>query len=284
MEILYRSLLLQTHKNFEAIIVDDGSTACTSSNNREELYIMFTDSRFRIVYQRENKGPAACRNAGVRQAVYPYIFFTDTDCELHPEAFAHALKLLQDQVAVMGNTITRARSFFGRAVGLMGFPGGGLLGFEKVWPVDDLGFTQNLSTCNAAILKKDFQIVGGFNEDFRVPGGEDTLLAHRITESGYKIKYQPEQIVYHPDKQNFADFWKWHITRGRGNYQIKRRLSNVGPFLRMRLWSFKNSMVAGGILYSPFLILLWAFALAAQTIGYNSERRRVLLEEKPIKN
>lgn len=279
LEILYRSLLLQTHKNFEAIIVDDGSTACTSSNNREELYIMFTDPRFRIIFQDQNKGPAACRNEGVRQAMHNRIFFTDTDCILHPETLHRAQEGLHSRVAVMGNTITRARSYFGRAVALMGFPGGGLLGFDKVWKVDSDGYTASLSSCNVGFLKTDFESVGGFDESFRFPGGEDTVLARRMINAGYKIKYQREQTVFHAEKTGFKDFFLWQITRGRGNYQIHRRVSEVDSYIRLRFWSLKNSLAAGGFFYAPLLLSLWSLALAGQTLGYHIESRRNAVEE-----
>lgn len=74
-ETSLNSLLNQTYHNFEVIIVDDGSTDCTS-----KVIESFTekDSRFIYLFQ-ENKGVSAARNKGLKNAVGEYICFLDSD-------------------------------------------------------------------------------------------------------------------------------------------------------------------------------------------------------------
>ena len=69
-----RSILNQTFKEFEFLIIDDGST-----DNTEEIVNSFKDSR--IVYNRtnENKGTAAALNFGLKMAAGNWIARIDAD-------------------------------------------------------------------------------------------------------------------------------------------------------------------------------------------------------------
>jgi glycosyltransferase involved in cell wall biosynthesis len=70
-----KSVLNQTYKDWECIIVDDGST----DNTREDVKkIMEEDNRFKYVYQ-ENSERSAARNNGVKHALGRYICFLDSD-------------------------------------------------------------------------------------------------------------------------------------------------------------------------------------------------------------
>lgn len=74
------SVLSQTHKNFEAILIDDGST--DKSLSIAELYAK-NDSRFKIIHQ-ENQGLFAARNSGLKEVTGDWITFLDSDDILAP--------------------------------------------------------------------------------------------------------------------------------------------------------------------------------------------------------
>lgn len=74
------SVLNQTYKDFELIIVNDGST----DNGVELIQQQFNDDRIRIIHQK-NAGASAARNRGVDESKSIYVTFLDGDDEWHPE-------------------------------------------------------------------------------------------------------------------------------------------------------------------------------------------------------
>lgn len=263
---LYKSLLNQTFNEYEVFIIDDHSFF------KPDYFIQ--DKRFNIIYQSYHSGPASCRNKGVQMAQNDILFFTDSDCELAPDTLEVIYKNIQRNDITAGNTVTKVETFFGKVVAYLGFPGGGIIGFDRVWKVDRLGFTTSFSSCNVAMKKEIFYSIGPFDTTFSVPGGEDTVFANRAIQAGYKIKYLPNQIVYHVERNNLKAFIQWQITRGRGNYYIKKRLGRVNPLLKLRLWSFKNSILKSEIYSVPFVIGLIIISIIFQIFGYWIEMRR----------
>lgn len=264
---LYDSLLAQTLSEFEVWIVDDGSTTT-------DAYACITDDRFHVIYQHHNRGPASCRNRGARTAQSEFIFFTDTDCTLEEETLHYAREALKHYDIAVGDTITDAMTCFGKAVALMGFPGGGILGFDQVWRVDAEGFSSSFSSCNVAFRKCIFEQMGGFDESFPVAGGEDTVLARQMVNAGIRMRYVPQMRVHHIEKNKWADFVRWQITRGRGNYHIRRRVGKVGGYLRLRVWTLKNSLRAAGWIYCIPVIGLFALSVVFQLVGMFLESRK----------
>lgn len=69
------SILAQTYRDFELILVDDGSTDMCGKICDEYAK---QDSRVHVIHQ-ENKGVSAARNAGISLAKGEYIMFVDSD-------------------------------------------------------------------------------------------------------------------------------------------------------------------------------------------------------------
>ena len=82
LKIALESVLAQSFKDFELIIVDDGSTDKT-----KELVKSYKDRRIKYIYQ-ENKGPSSARNTGIKASRGKFICFLDSDDRLRPEKLA----------------------------------------------------------------------------------------------------------------------------------------------------------------------------------------------------
>lgn len=82
------SIAAQTYRNFEAIIVDDGS-----ADGSGDIAASYPDPRFRVIHQ-PNAGPGAARNRGVREAKGEIIAFLDGDDEWLPGFLEKSLDFL----------------------------------------------------------------------------------------------------------------------------------------------------------------------------------------------
>ncbi len=86
------SLKGQTHHNFEAIFVDDGSTDNSASIISE---FMKTDSRFRL-YHQQNSGPSAARNTALQYATGDFIMKLDADDFVSPDFMENGLRRIEE--------------------------------------------------------------------------------------------------------------------------------------------------------------------------------------------
>lgn len=91
------SVLNQTYKNWECIIIDDGSTDHTLELMKEYL----KDSRFSFIQRPEDKrkGACTCRNIGISNASGDYLQFLDSDDILASNKFESQLKSLNNSGA-----------------------------------------------------------------------------------------------------------------------------------------------------------------------------------------
>ena len=89
MEHSVRSVLNQSFRDFELIVVDDGST-----DNSLDIVKKIRDDRI-VIIEQENGGPSKTRNTGVRHAQGEWIVFLDADDELLPDALTTMFNKIQ---------------------------------------------------------------------------------------------------------------------------------------------------------------------------------------------
>ncbi len=92
------SVINQTHKNWELIIVDDASTDCTCS-----IVSGFSEKnqRVKLIKQQKNVGAGVSRNVGIKAAKGSYIAFLDSDDVWQPNKLATQLAYMDSQNAAI---------------------------------------------------------------------------------------------------------------------------------------------------------------------------------------
>jgi len=190
---------------YEIIVIDDGSTDSTPS--------IVTSYRVCYHYQ-QNKGPAAARNKGVKNAAGDIILFTDTDCLPDKNWIKEMLSPFQDSkiVGVKGAYRTAQKSLWARFAQVEFNERYKLLLKNK--------YIDMVDTYSAGYRKDAFLSIGGFDTSFSAPNNEDTDLSYRMSLKGYKMVFNPNAIVWHtghPDtfkKYMMLKFWRgyWRMA------------------------------------------------------------------------
>ncbi len=93
------SVLAQTHENFELLVIDDGSTEDIS----ELTEICKKDKRIKY-FRKENEGPSAARNLGIKKASGEYIAFLDSDDLFMPNKIETQLGFMMENNFVFSHT------------------------------------------------------------------------------------------------------------------------------------------------------------------------------------
>jgi glycosyltransferase involved in cell wall biosynthesis len=155
------SLLNQTYRDFEIVIVDD------ASNDRTvEIISRFKDQRIKCLRNKAWLGIPKSRNTGVKHAVGKYIFFTDADCTVSEDWIEEGLSCLTDNYQpAYSDYVLENRN------------GGKFM------------------TANVAYRSDILATVGGLNE--KIEYRTDRDLGFRVSEHG-KVCFNKNMIAVHP--------------------------------------------------------------------------------------
>lgn len=162
----------QTYNDWELIIVDDCST-----DNIDEVIREYRDERIKFFKLAINKGNAGARNEGVKQSKGKYVFFLDSDDEMHPEALGCFRKKYNKSSKIdfaFGGYKTKNQDTGVTA--------------NIFWkPKKDVPFIRELKIgtgCGLFVRRDIFNHVGLFDEQLRVAVDTDWLI--RLDNCGYK--------------------------------------------------------------------------------------------------
>lgn len=166
----------------EVRIIDDSSRDGTE----EVLARLARETSLRLVPMAtsSNAGPAAARNLGWRASTAPVVAFTDDDCVPGP-------RWLEAGVAALGHS-----SAIGVVQGRVTRPPDVPLGPWSLFREVD-GPTPYFEGCNVFYGRDALDQVGGFDEGFSLPYGEDTDLAWRVLDGGWERAFADDAVVCH---------------------------------------------------------------------------------------
>lgn len=172
------SVKAQTYKNWEIIIMDDGSTDISfeALKKLEEENIK--------VFSQKNQGPAAARNAAIALSCGKYILPLDADDKIAPTYMEKAVPILENDPDI-GIVYCKAEKF-GRVNGYWDLPEYS----EELMVIDNIIF------CTAFFRKEDWEGVGGFPVFARL-GVEDYAFWLKILSLGRKVVQIKEILFYY---------------------------------------------------------------------------------------
>ena len=183
-----RSILDQTYKNLEIILVDDGSP-----DNCGKLCDVFAEKDDRIVViHQENAGVCAARNAALRVATGDYLGFVDPDDHLEPDMFEYLLDNLKKYDA----DISCCRFYRENMRLEISLETDGII--HEYNSEEAIRELLNLSTLKAVFWNKLFkkEIFDGVE----FPEGviyEGTIMVHQLFLKAKKILFLPEAKYYY---------------------------------------------------------------------------------------
>lgn len=175
------SVLGQTCRPAEVIVVDDGSTDETAD------VVRHYDGQVRLL-QQKNSGPAAARNRGIENSRHAWVALLDADDAWLPEKLQRQLPLLARDVALVHcYTVNDTEKFQGE------------LNFARLWAHNYIG-------TSTVILNRQLTLaVGGFREDRALMGAEDYHLWLRLAATGRRIvTLRQELSLYEPPPQSLS--------------------------------------------------------------------------------
>ena len=203
---LLESLLSQEEKDFEVIIVEDGSQVpckkvCDKYADRLDLHY----------YYKENSGPGQSRNYGAERAKGDYLLILDSDVVL-PKGYIRAVseKLNREPADAFGGPDCAHESFTDTQKAISYsmtsfFTTGGIRGgkkkLDKFYP----------RSFNMGIRRDVYQELGGFS---KMRFGEDIDFSIRIFKAGKRCRLFPEAWVWHKRRTDFRKFWKQVYNSG----------------------------------------------------------------------
>lgn len=220
------SLQVQTLQDWEAIIVDDGSTDNSWQIANE---LAKTDARIKI-YHKENGGSGSARNMGLDNASGEFIQFLDADDMLHPEKLEVQVRQMRESNAEL--SYTDFCTFV--STDKIGKPKSVNLSYKKVLLCWGLGYSVPL---HAFLFRAKLALNHRFLDELRVR--EDWYWALMTIKRANKIIHVSFNgaYYYHNDSGKTGSY----IRMQEGNFAFMASMAKQLNGIHKFLWTFRIS-------------------------------------------
>ncbi len=205
------AILNQTFQSdeYEVIVVDDGSV----DSSAEKI------NRFPVRYfYQKNRGPAAARNLGVKEAAGEIILFTDSDCIVSHNWIETMLQSFNQEgvIGVKGAYSGGSETLTARFTQIE---------FEERYELLKRAERTDMLDTYAAAIKRDiFLELGGFDESFPEASNEDTELSYKLSSLNYKLIFNPHALVHHlGHPETILKYFRQKFQRGYWRTAVYRR-------------------------------------------------------------
>lgn len=252
---LLHSLTLQQYRNFEVIIVEDGST-----NPCRDIVDKYRDKLQLEYIFKQNSGPGPSRNVGYAKAKGDYFVVFDSDCIIPPDYFKIVDDALSRQPFDAWGGPDRAHENFTPLQRAMAFTmssvltTGGIRGKKN-----SVGSFQPRSF-NMGISRNVYDKTQGFSFSRLA---EDIELSIRMRKLGFNVVLLAEAFVYHKRRTTLRQFYHQVSSFGKGRVQVGK--AHPGE-VKLTHW-FPALFLVG--MFSPLIVLPFSLPLAiAALAGY----------------
>jgi len=215
---LLETLTTQTYKNFEVLVIEDGSKIDAAS-----IVKSFEDTLNVRYFVKENAGQGFARNYAFERAKGDYFIIFDSDC-LIPDDYLEIVNnsLAENWLDAYGGPDAAHESFTPTQKAISyamtsPFTTGGIRGNKK-----SLGQFHPRSF-NMGLSRQVWEKAGGF---IITRSGEDIEYSIRIHSMGFKIGLIPRAKVYHKRRTNFLQFYKQLHFFGRARINVYKFFPN----------------------------------------------------------
>lgn len=252
------SIINQTYRNLEIIIVDDGST--DESSIICDGYAL-KDDRIRVIHK-ENEGVSKARNTGIAVATGDFFHFPDSDDYIENDTYEYLLDLINKHNCDMINY-----EYF------VNYPNRVIthkIDENKYGLFDKKGAHSILITDQAFAWNKFFskEVIEGVNFREDILRGEDCLFAHYAIEKCEKIWFDVRPLYHYVQSEDSAC---------RGHFRISQltALKLYDAYKEMYYKSYPDLWQQFLYRFQNLMIMLY-YDMYADDADFSSEMKRVI--------
>jgi len=258
---LLKSLCSQTVKDFEVLIVEDGS-----QRDSKTIVEKYTDKLDVKYFMKPNSGPGQSRNYGAERATGEYLIILDSDVVL-PSGYLEAVEKglmvgsekdekddsfeQQPEIAAFGGPdashpsftpVQKAISYSMTSFFTTGGIRGGKAKLDKFYP----------RSFNMGIRRDIYRQLGGFS---KMRFGEDIDFSYRIVEAGHRPQLFPEAWVWHKRRTDFRKFFRQVFNSGIARINLEKRHPGTLKLVHLLPAVFTIGVIVLGLIFVCGLML-----------------------------